>query len=161
MITFMGKSRGGRTRTADPCVPNAVRYQLRYTPARESIIRLTFNRQGGGTLRFVSPISVTSCQTSPPGAHLAGGCGGRGMQPAVFFSAAALRQPDRDPNHLRMPARDGGDPHAGSAYPFSFSFSIPIRSSLGPAFGYPTGAGRGLSDPSAGRQRGGNRGYRR
>jgi hypothetical protein len=25
-------SRGGRTRTDDPRVPNAVRYQLRYTP---------------------------------------------------------------------------------------------------------------------------------
>jgi hypothetical protein len=30
---FLSASRGGRTRTADPRVPNAVRYQLRYTPA--------------------------------------------------------------------------------------------------------------------------------
>ena len=38
-------SRGERTRTADPRVPNAVRYQLRYTPSAMSIIRIIWLRQ--------------------------------------------------------------------------------------------------------------------
>ncbi len=46
--------RGGRTRTADPRVPNAVRYQLRYTPARTSIPGNPLLRQGpwGGHLQL-------------------------------------------------------------------------------------------------------------
>jgi hypothetical protein len=38
-------SRGGRIRTADPRVPNAVRYQLRYTPDDVSIMRNGLARQ--------------------------------------------------------------------------------------------------------------------
>ena len=38
-------SRGGRIRTADPRVPNAVRYQLRYTPNGVSIMRIRRARQ--------------------------------------------------------------------------------------------------------------------
>ena len=40
-------SRGGRIRTADPRVPNAVRYQLRYTPNGVSIMRNGRARQAG------------------------------------------------------------------------------------------------------------------
>ena len=40
-------SRGGRIRTADPRVPNAVRYQLRYTPYGVSIMRNGYARQAG------------------------------------------------------------------------------------------------------------------
>ena len=40
-------SRGGRIRTADPRVPNAVRYQLRYTPGWVSIMRKGGARQAG------------------------------------------------------------------------------------------------------------------
>ena len=32
MVSRFYEGRGARTRTADPRVPNAVRYQLRYTP---------------------------------------------------------------------------------------------------------------------------------
>jgi hypothetical protein len=44
---FPAACRGGRTRTADPRVPNAVRYQLRYTPNGVSIMRNGLARQAG------------------------------------------------------------------------------------------------------------------
>jgi enoyl-CoA hydratase/carnithine racemase len=50
--------RGERTRTADPRVPNAVRYQLRYTPSGVSIMPYIIARQGGAmpvSLTFVEP----------------------------------------------------------------------------------------------------------
>lgn len=50
--------RGERTRTADPRVPNAVRYQLRYTPSGVSIMPIVIARQGGAmpvTLNLVEP----------------------------------------------------------------------------------------------------------
>ena len=43
-------SRGGRIRTADPRVPNAVRYQLRYTPVGMSIMRNRRARQAESTI---------------------------------------------------------------------------------------------------------------
>jgi hypothetical protein len=46
-FTYHLRCRGERIRTADPRVPNAVRYQLRYTPSDQSIMRVASNRQGG------------------------------------------------------------------------------------------------------------------
>ncbi len=69
---FCHFGRGGRTRTADPRVPNAVRYQLRYTPAGTSIIRSMGNRQVIPTFALLlfglgwMGAVLTACQSPQP-----------------------------------------------------------------------------------------------